>query len=424
MYGDSSTVTNCESIAPWIKAFIKEGISFSVYVAHGGTSFAYGASGSYDASNGIFNPNVTSYDYRAPINEQGDKAYNIPDNAGVLSLSSYDRIREVFQASLQSTPPTYTLIGPLDSVQQAGARGTYGTIPAMTKPSAMISLPADKIQLDIAASIWDNLPTPVKSTTGAVSCEAAGMYAGCGAVYSTQTPEIRGIKYLTIQSLADVATVFVNGVLAAIIDRRTVQGVSMGSVLLKDTSSNRRSVVRLDFGDIARSATIEIFVYTFGHTHKEFTGQKGDNFRKGMWGQAWLTDVLSPAPSWITLSNWNIYPLPMTSTSYPSTLKPLTSASQNRAGMFFSARFNLEAVGDTYIDVSTWNLGVVWVNGHNIGRHFAASGPQKALFCPAVWLRTGANEIVIFDNYVTDLSKVSLSLSNIRSTYDSRPQAT
>jgi len=36
------------------------------------------------------------------------------------------------------------------------------------------------------------------------------------------------------------------------------------------------------------------------------------------------------------------------------------------------------------------------VNGHPLGR-FWHIGPQQTLYCPGVWLRRGANEIVIFD---------------------------
>ena len=42
------------------------GVSFSLYMAHGGTSF-----GGWSGCRNPFVPNVTSYDYEAPINENG-----------------------------------------------------------------------------------------------------------------------------------------------------------------------------------------------------------------------------------------------------------------------------------------------------------------------------------------------------------------
>ncbi|MCK7499745.1 MAG: hypothetical protein MZW92_62095 [Comamonadaceae bacterium] len=46
--------------------------------------------------------------------------------------------------------------------------------------------------------------------------------------------------------------------------------------------------------------------------------------------------------------------------------------------------------------MSGWKKGVVWVNGHNLGRYWDI-GPQKRLYCPAPFLKAGANEIVVFD---------------------------
>jgi len=45
--------------------------SFSIYMAHGGTSFGFWAGANTDASDGTYQPDVTSYDYDAAINEAG-----------------------------------------------------------------------------------------------------------------------------------------------------------------------------------------------------------------------------------------------------------------------------------------------------------------------------------------------------------------
>jgi len=46
--------------------------------------------------------------------------------------------------------------------------------------------------------------------------------------------------------------------------------------------------------------------------------------------------------------------------------------------------------------MSNYKKGVVWVNGHNLGRYWEI-GPQHSLYCPAGFLKKGDNEIVIFD---------------------------
>jgi beta-galactosidase len=50
--------------------------------------------------------------------------------------------------------------------------------------------------------------------------------------------------------------------------------------------------------------------------------------------------------------------------------------------------------------MSKWKKGVVWMNGHNLGR-FWSIGPQQRLYCPAPWLKAGANEVVVLDLEVT-----------------------
>ena len=46
--------------------------------------------------------------------------------------------------------------------------------------------------------------------------------------------------------------------------------------------------------------------------------------------------------------------------------------------------------------MSNFKKGVVWVNGHNLGR-FWYIGPQQKLYCPASWLKQGNNEMTVFD---------------------------
>jgi beta-galactosidase len=96
----------------------------------------------------------------------------------------------------------------------------------------------------------------------------------------------------------------------------------------------------------------------------------------------------------MTLMNWQVFTLPFDET-YLDKLK-FTPSDASRQGSFFKSEFELTATGDTYLDVSQWEKGIVWVNGHNLGRYWNI-GPQKQLYCPAPWLKKGKNEIVIFD---------------------------
>ena len=56
----------------------------------------------------------------------------------------------------------------------------------------------------------------------------------------------------------------------------------------------------------------------------------------------------------------------------------------------------MKKIGDTYLDMSSWGKGLVWVNGHCLGR-FWEVGPQQTLYLPGCWLKKGLNDIVILD---------------------------
>lgn len=43
-----------------------------------------------------------------------------------------------------------------------------------------------------------------------------------------------------------------------------------------------------------------------------------------------------------------------------------------------------------------WGKGVVWINGHNLGRYWGI-GPQQTIYVPAEWLRKGQNEVTVLE---------------------------
>lgn len=52
----------------------------------------------------------------------------------------------------------------------------------------------------------------------------------------------------------------------------------------------------------------------------------------------------------------------------------------------------VDILADTFIDMSAWHKGIVFVNGFNIGRYFRA-GPQQTLFIPGPLLKKGENTV-------------------------------
>ena len=63
---------------------------------------------------------------------------------------------------------------------------------------------------------------------------------------------------------------------------------------------------------------------------------------------------------------------------------------------YYRTTFRLKQTGDTFLNMETWGKGLVYLNGHALGR-FWSIGPQQTLYCPGCWLKKGENEIIVID---------------------------
>ncbi|MGF6847625.1 beta-galactosidase [Chitinophaga sp. W3I9] len=322
-WGEQWQRPGIDGISKEVKFLMDTKRSFNLYVIHGGTNFGYTA-GANSGGKG-YEPDVTSYDYDAPINEQGN------------ATPKYQALRQ--------------LIG---SYLPKGKK-----LPAIPKPVPAITIP--EFNLTPFTSVWDHLPQPVKSPQPK-PFEAYGQDYGF-MVYKTTLIGHKSGK-LSVKDLHDYATVFLNGKYIGKIDRRLGE-----------------KTIDLPVSDV-KDPVLEILVEGMGRI----------NFAEALIDRKGITDRV--VLNGMTLMNWEVYSLPMTE----KFVQELSASSGNAAkpGQFFKATFNLDKPGDTYIDMSGYKKGIVWVNGHNLGRYWEI-GPQKNLYCPAPWLKKGANEIVVFD---------------------------
>ena len=97
----------------------------------------------------------------------------------------------------------------------------------------------------------------------------------------------------------------------------------------------------------------------------------------------------------MTLMNWEIFSMPMDA-AFVTKAAQAERGINDKKGVFFKGIFSLPETGDTYFDLRGYSKGMVYVNGHNLGRHWNV-GPQQRLFCPAGWLKKANNEIIVFD---------------------------
>lgn len=92
------------------------------------------------------------------------------------------------------------------------------------------------------------------------------------------------------------------------------------------------------------------------------------------------------------IGNWKIYPLPL---ELVSALDYSKTWQENQPA-FYRYTCNLSDLSDTYIDMTGFGKGVVFVNNVNIGC-FWEKGPILYLYIPKGYLKKGENEIVVFE---------------------------
>jgi beta-galactosidase len=168
---------------------------------------------------------------------------------------------------------------------------------------------------------------------------------------------------LVVRDIHDYATVFLDGSYVGKLDRR--EGVN--SLALPKTTN--------------AMPVLTILVEAMGHI----------NFAHDMIDRKGITDRVTL--NGMTLMNWRVYPLPLAE----DFVRGLPAGAVDpRPGIFFRGSFDLRQPADTFLDLSGYQKGLVWVNGHNLGRYWNI-GPQQRLYCPAAWLRQGRNEITVLD---------------------------
>lgn len=104
------------------------------------------------------------------------------------------------------------------------------------------------------------------------------------------------------------------------------------------------------------------------------------------------------------IGNWDIYPLPLDDISGLD----FTKEWQEGQPAFYRYQFELEDLADTYLDMTGFGKGVVFVNNVNIGR-FWEKGPILYLYIPKGYLKKGVNEIVVFETEGQYREKISFS---------------
>lgn len=104
------------------------------------------------------------------------------------------------------------------------------------------------------------------------------------------------------------------------------------------------------------------------------------------------------------LFDWEMFALPM------DNLEKLTfnkDVDYEHGPTFYRGEFEVEEIGDTFVDLPGWQKGIVVVNGFNLGRYWE-KGPQETLYLPGPVLKKGKNEIVVFELHGNENQEIAL----------------
>ncbi|MGA2747743.1 MAG: beta-galactosidase family protein [Verrucomicrobiota bacterium] len=301
-----------------LEYMLTNGQSFSIYMAHGGTTF-----GLWSGADHPFKPDTSSYDYDAPISEAGWPTEKFSKTRALMSR--------------------YLLPGE--------------RLPDLPATNAVIAIaPIDATE---CAPLFGNLPNPITDDQPRAMEEYNQGY-GCIA-YRTTIPAGPAAA-LEAASVHDFGFVYLDGQRVAVMDRR--QGNPKVGLPVR-----------------AKPMRLDILVEAMGRVNFG----EGLHDRKGLRGPVKLGDA--------ELSGWQVFNLPLDG----AMLGKLKFGPGKSAGpAFWRATATIGRPGDTFLDLRSWGKGVVWLNGHCLGR-FWNIGPTQTAYVPGPWLKPGKNEIVVFD---------------------------
>ena len=332
-WNEAFVKVTANQVAKQTKKYLDAGVSFNYYMVHGGTNFGFTSGANYNNDKNI-QPDITSYDYDAPISEAG------------WATPKYDAIRNLMKQYVKYP------------------------VPEVPERLPVISIPS--IKLANTVGLFDILESaePVESDT-LLTFEDMNQGHGYMLYRRRFNQPISGVMH--VPGIADFATVYVNGEKVGELNRLT------------DKDSIEVSV--------PFNSTLDILVENLGRINY---GARINSNLKG------IIQPITINGNEIT-GNWQMYGVPMD--VMPVMPKMRSPYVKGQPTLYFGT-FELDKVGDTFLDMEKWGKGIVFVNGVNLGRYWKV-GPQQTLYLPGCYLRKGQNTVVVFEQ-LNDEKKTEL----------------
>lgn len=335
---------------------LKNGISINMYMFHGGTNFNFHNGANFNLWHGetrVYEPEITSYDYDAPLDEAGNPT------------KKYFAFREVIKKYVDYDIPEVPL--PKKAIELKGINWYE--------------------HLDILQKLKS-----FKSQKGLLSFEEIGLDYGYMIYETTLKIESNNVNNIDINEADIEYTIFIKDSV------RDYAHFYLNDVYIgKMDRTKNDEVLKFKLSD-QKEYNLKILVENLGRIN---FGEMLLENKKGIIGDIILNDKL--------VENWTSYKVGLkdlanlkTSNSYSNLNNRLLENPY-----LSKCKFKLNEIGDTYIDLTNYGKGTIWINNYNLGRYWNI-GPQQTLYIPVEYLRIGDNELLIFEFLKNDQVKLDL----------------
>nr|CAD7432748.1 unnamed protein product [Timema monikensis] len=387
--------------------------SVNFYMFFGGTNFGFMSGANYGSR---YEPQLTSYDYDAPLTEAGDptgKYFAIREVVGRVRITILNSIAKAHEAMKNDDMSKDEVYGDIEGCC---------TLPVNTQPKTVSRAQGvpDFHSSFLPVIMWEKVSTPIsismgpgylplpdlalpeitaKGEYGVVSMfpvvslledevksglgtptviekypltfEALGQSYGF-VLYETMVPsDIGDPSLLDVKTIGDRALVFLDKVLKGVLSRS--RNITTLSLITKDNQ------------------TLQILVENQGRIN--YGSRINDT--KGLLSNVTLDDS--------ELTQWKMTGFPLSSISWLQEQNTKNLSETLLLPAFYRGEFQLpennNSTLDTYLDTTGWDKGVAFINGYNLGRYWPKAGPQVTLYVPGSFLRPypETNTIVLLE---------------------------
>ncbi|ODN01563.1 Beta-galactosidase-1-like protein 2 [Orchesella cincta] len=325
--------------------------SVNLYMFHGGTNFGFMAGANTRGDAPFYDADVTSYDYDAPLSEAGDYTTKYSLGKSLFELYQEPRLKptEMIPESVKRAYPSVNLQEYLtydDIISQVPTTAKF----TAQRPISMENLPMND---DSGQSYGYIIYRSNAEFSNGTNFEAG---------------PVRDFGMLLIDSQLQPTGFQDDKYWINAIQNFSLSVGSAGNHVLDLLIEN---TARVNFGNDNH------FLQEKGLVNGTYKLNGND-----------ISDIeiiaLEFKSAWVKgLSDW----------------KPITNQTTLQAPVLLQTTFEItEEPADTFLDMSAWHKGIVFINGFNIGRYFRA-GPQQTLYIPAPLLKQGTNTVTIFEQF-------------------------